>query len=142
MIIDKKSRVPDVSGVHEQIGARGETRERICQQDITLRGELMDRSSRLPLSDDIEALRRRDRQAWEALYDAQWVPLCAFIRAQLGDALVCTVQPEEVAQEVFCRAYSEITRFRGEARLETWLRSIALHAVMAGVREPHTERRP
>jgi DNA-directed RNA polymerase specialized sigma24 family protein len=91
---------------------------------------------------DIEALRRRDRQAWEYLYEAQWGPLCAFSRAQLAKHHPCEIAPEEIVQEVFCRAYSEIKRFRGEARLETWLRSIALRVVTAEGWEHHPERRP
>ena len=47
---------------------------------------------------------------------------------------------EDLAQEVFCRAYAGIDRFRGEARLGTWLRSIAHHIIVdtaraAGVRQ-------
>jgi RNA polymerase sigma-70 factor (ECF subfamily) len=35
---------------------------------------------------------------------------------------------------VFCRAYAGIERFRGEARLGTWLRSIAQHAIVDAAR--------
>jgi RNA polymerase sigma factor (sigma-70 family) len=102
----------------------------------------MDQGSRLSATENLEALRRHDRRAWEDLYNAQWEPLCAFIRVQLGESLASRFDPEDVAQEVFCRAYSSIARFRGEARLETWLRSIARHTIIAIVREPSFERQP
>ena len=102
----------------------------------------MDQGSRFNATEILEALRQHDRRTWEDLYNAQWEPLCAFIRVQLGEALACKVDPEDVAQEVFCRAYSSITRFRGEARLETWLRSIAQHTIIAIVRELSFERQP
>jgi RNA polymerase sigma factor (sigma-70 family) len=102
----------------------------------------MDQGSRFNATEILQALRQHDRRTWEDLYNAQWEPLCAFIRGQLGEALAGGVDPEDVAQEVFCRAYSSITRFRGEARLETWLRSIARHTIIAIAREPSFERQP
>ncbi|HEX2277662.1 MAG TPA: sigma factor [Gammaproteobacteria bacterium] len=102
----------------------------------------MDHGSRFNATEILEALRQHDRRTWEDLYNAQWEPLCAFIRVHLGEALACRVDPEDIAQEVFCRAYSSITRFRGEARLETWLRSIAHHTITAIVRERSLERQP
>lgn len=48
---------------------------------------------------------------------------------------------EDVAQEVLCRAYTGITRFRGEALLETWLQSIAQHAIIDAARPAERERR-
>lgn len=87
-------------------------------------------------------MRQHDRRTWDDLYNVQWEPLCAFIRVQPGEALACRVDPEDVTQEVFCRAYSGITRFRGEARLETWLRSTAQHTIIAFVREPSFVRQP
>ncbi len=102
----------------------------------------MDHGSRFNATEILEALRQHDRRTWEDLYNAQWEPLCAFIRVQLGESLACRVDPEDVAREVFCHAYSGITRFRGEARLETWLRSIARHTIIAIVREPSFERQP
>jgi DNA-directed RNA polymerase specialized sigma24 family protein len=102
----------------------------------------MDQGSRFNATEILEALRQHDRRTWEDLYNSQWEPLCAFIRGQLGEDLACAVDPQDVAQEVFCRAYSGIARFRGEARLETWLRSIAQHTIMDIIREPSSERRP
>ena len=102
----------------------------------------MDQGSRFNTTEILEALRQHDRRTWEDLYNAQWEPLCAFIRVHMGEALACRVDPEDVAQEVFCRAYSGITRFRGEAQLETWLRSIAYHAIIAIAREPTLDGQP
>ena len=102
----------------------------------------MDQESCFNAAEILEALHAHDRRTWDDLYNMAWEPLRAFIRAQLGEALASRVDPEDVAQEVFCRAYSGITRFRGDARPETWLRSIAHQTTMAIVREPNFERQP
>ena len=48
---------------------------------------------------------------------------------------------EDLAQEVLCRAYTGISRFRGEALLETWLLSIAHYAIIDAARAAGRERR-
>jgi hypothetical protein len=66
---------------------------------------MMDQGGRSNTAEILEALRRHDRRTWEDLYNSQWWPLCAFIRVQLGEALTCAIDPQDVAQGVFCRAY-------------------------------------
>jgi DNA-directed RNA polymerase specialized sigma24 family protein len=102
----------------------------------------MNQGSRFNATETLQALRQHDRRTWENPYNAEWEPLCAYIRMQLGEALTCGIDPEDVAQEVFCCAYSNITHFRGEAHLETWLRSIARHIIIAIVQEPNFKRQP
>jgi RNA polymerase sigma factor (sigma-70 family) len=100
----------------------------------------MPQRSRFNTPEFLEALRRRDPDAWRAFYEAQWRPLCAFIRARLSQSPNGHADSEELAQEVLCRAYMGITRFRGEAQLETWLQTIAQYAIIDAVRAARRER--
>src|SRR5687768_13862007 len=90
--------------------------------------------SRFNTPELLDGLRRGDRQVWEAFYKEQWEPLCRFIQARLPDNADSQVDSEDLAQEVLCRAYTGISRFRGEANLGTWLRSIAQHIIVDMVR--------
>jgi RNA polymerase sigma-70 factor (ECF subfamily) len=101
----------------------------------------MPERSRLNAPELLEALRNRDPEAWIALYEEQWRPLCAFIRARLAHSLNGQADSEELAQEVLCRAYTSIIHFRGEAQIETWLRTIAQYAIIDAIRGAQRERR-
>jgi RNA polymerase sigma-70 factor (ECF subfamily) len=94
----------------------------------------MQEQSRFNTPELLDSLRRRDRQVWEAFYKEQWEPLCRFIRARLPDNANTQVDSEDLAQEALCRAYTGISRFRGEASLGTWLKSIAQHVIVDMVR--------
>src|SRR5262245_54256963 len=78
----------------------------------------------------IHGLRERDCRVWESVYEEQWGPLCRFIQARLDDHTNSQVDSEDLAQEVLCRAYMGIGRFRGDAHLGTWLRGIAQHVIL------------
>jgi RNA polymerase sigma-70 factor, ECF subfamily len=82
----------------------------------------------------LDGLCRGDRQVWEAFYHEQWEPLCRFIQARLPDKANSQADSEDLAQEVLCSAYTSISRFRGEASLWTWLRSIAQHLIVDTMR--------
>jgi RNA polymerase sigma factor (sigma-70 family) len=94
----------------------------------------MPQPSRFNTPDLLDGLRKRDPQVWEAFYGEQWDPLCRFIRAHLPNSANSDVDSEDLAQEVLCRAYTGIIHFRGEAYLETWLKSIAQHVIIDMVR--------
>ena len=94
----------------------------------------MQDQSRFNTPELLEALRRRERQVWEAFYEEHWEPLCRFIQARLPDNANGQADSEDLAQEVLCRAYAGICRFRGEASLWTWLRSIAQHVIVDTMR--------
>src|SRR5919106_2894637 len=94
----------------------------------------MQEPSRFNTPELLDGLRRGDRQVWEAFYHEQWDPLCRFIQARLPDKANSQADSEDLAQEVFCRAYTGICRFRGEASLWTWLRSIAQHVIVDTMR--------
>lgn len=95
---------------------------------------MMDQISKFDTPEILALLRRRDRQVWEDLYESQWDQLCAFIRARLRHSPNGQVDAEEIAQEVFVRAYRGIAHFRGEALLATWLKSIAHHTIVDTIR--------
>ena len=97
--------------------------------------------SRFNTPELLEGLRRHDRQVWKAFYEEQWEPLCRFIQARLHDRANSQADSEDLAQEVFCRAYAGIGRFRAEARLGTWLRSIAHHVIVDTARAASVRQR-
>jgi|Tabmets5t2r1_1033131.scaffolds.fasta_scaffold87278_1 RNA polymerase sigma-70 factor (ECF subfamily) len=100
----------------------------------------MQEPSRFNTPELLDGLRRGDRQVWEAFYHEQWEPLCRFIQARLPDKANSQADSEDLAQEVFCRAYTGISRFRGEASLRTWLRSIAQHVIVDAMRTDSLRR--
>jgi RNA polymerase sigma factor (sigma-70 family) len=100
----------------------------------------MPQRSRFNTPTFLEALRHRDHDAWRAFYEEQWRPLCAFIRARLPHSPNRHADSEELAQEVLCRAYTSIVRFRGEAQIETWLQTIAQYAIIDAVQAARRER--
>jgi RNA polymerase sigma-70 factor (ECF subfamily) len=59
----------------------------------------------------------------------------------LVDHAIRHVDSEDLAQEVLCRAYMGINRFRGDANLGTWLRGIAQHVILDAVRTANLRRR-
>jgi len=69
----------------------------------------------------VDRLRRGDPRAFEAL-------VIAYQHRVFGVALRMLrnrAEAEEVAQEVFLRVHRAIDEFRGEAKLSTWLYTIA-----------------
>ena len=101
----------------------------------------MPKPSRFNTPEFLEGLRRCDRQVWEAFYEEQWEPLCRFIQARLHNDANSRADSEDVAQEVFCSVYMGIDRFRGEAMLGTWLRSIAQHVMVDSARAASLRQR-
>src|SRR5262245_38435529 len=65
--------------------------------------------------------RRGDRLAWRALYDRYAPTVYRFLGA-LG---VPPGEREDACQDVFIAVYKSLGRFRGEARLSTWIYRIA-----------------
>ncbi len=62
----------------------------------------------------------RDDQAFAELVDRHQRAICRYVRQIVGDA-----DSEDLAQDVFLRAYQALPRFRGEASFRTWLYRIA-----------------
>jgi RNA polymerase sigma-70 factor (ECF subfamily) len=75
--------------------------------------------------------RRGDGSAWRLLYD-RYAPIVHRFLAAFG---VPPDEREDACQEVFVAVYRSLGRFRGEARLSTWIYRIAArHAARAGRR--------
>jgi RNA polymerase sigma-70 factor (ECF subfamily) len=74
-----------------------------------------------------EALVRRaragDRPAFSLLVDRYQAPVYRVVRGILADPAEC----EDVTQEVFLKAFANLSRFRGDARFFTWLYRIAVN---------------
>ena len=81
--------------------------------------------------DMVVRCRRGDGTAWRSLYD-RYAPVVHRFLAAFG---VPTEEREDACQEVFVAVYRSLGRFRGEARLSTWIYRIAArHAARAGRR--------
>jgi RNA polymerase sigma-70 factor, ECF subfamily len=65
--------------------------------------------------------RRGDHTAWRALYDRHAPTVYRFLAA-LG---IPPGEREDACQDVFVAVYRSLARFRGEARLSTWIYRIA-----------------
>lgn len=76
-------------------------------------------------ADWIERCRSGNREAFRPLYDAYKDRVYSFALYTLnGDAATA----EDVAQEVFVRAFQNIARFRREAEFKTWLYRMTANA--------------
>lgn len=76
------------------------------------------------LTADIEMVarcRRGDGVAWRGLYD-RYAPIVYRFLSAFG---VPNEEREDACQEVFVAVYRSLARFRGEARLSTWIYRIA-----------------
>lgn len=65
--------------------------------------------------------RRGDSAAWRGLYD-RYAPIVHRFLSAFG---VPREEREDACQEVFVAVYRSLSRFRGEARLSTWIYRIA-----------------
>ncbi len=76
------------------------------------------------LTADLEMVsrcRRGDSSAWRVLYD-RYAPIVYRFLSAFG---VPSEEREDACQEVFVAVYRSLARFRGEARLSTWIYRIA-----------------
>ena len=77
-------------------------------------------------SEDAALIRRLldgDAKAFEILMESYYVRIGRLASHILGDSLAA----EDIAQEVFLRAYQGLSRFRGDASLLTWLSRITVN---------------
>jgi RNA polymerase sigma-70 factor (ECF subfamily) len=90
--------------------------------------------------DAVEACRRGEREAFDRLvlrYQREVYRLCYRFVNNHEDA-------NDLAQEVFLRAWRAIARFRGESSFSTWLYRIAVNACLnfRALRRPSTQELP
>jgi RNA polymerase sigma-70 factor (ECF subfamily) len=90
---------------------------------------------RAPATDLIAACRRGDRSALDAVFREHADGLERFLSRLVGPS----ADLEDLLQETFAAAINAFPRFRGEASVKTWLRSIAVHVAHSHLRKP---RRP
>jgi RNA polymerase sigma-70 factor (ECF subfamily) len=79
----------------------------------------------------IRAVNSGDTEAFAELVNRHKERVYAMLVRLTGDS----GDAEELAQEVFVRAYRGLGRFRGEARFGTWIIQIAIHLARDRVRE-------
>lgn len=87
-------------------------------------------------ADQIEACRRGDRSALEAVFRAHAPGLARLLRRMVGP----TTDVEDLLQETFANAIPAFTTFRGEASIKTWLHRIAIHVAHNHLRRPRHRR--
>jgi RNA polymerase sigma-70 factor (ECF subfamily) len=87
-------------------------------------------------ADQLEACRRGDRSALEAVFRAHAAHLARLLRRMVGP----TADVEDLLQETFANAIPAFATFRGEASIKTWLHRIAIHVAHAHLRRPRHRR--
>jgi RNA polymerase sigma-70 factor (ECF subfamily) len=86
-----------------------------------------------PILDEVELVtrcRRGERVAFEQLYRAHRRHVAANLYRVLGDR----TELDDLVQEVFVIAFRGMERFRGEAKLSTWLYRIAVNVALGRLR--------
>jgi RNA polymerase sigma-70 factor (ECF subfamily) len=73
----------------------------------------------------VDAAAAGDREAFDELVRRHQSAIVGLARSLTGGS----VDAEDVAQEVFVRAWRSIARFRGDSAFRTWLHRIALNVV-------------
>jgi RNA polymerase sigma-70 factor, ECF subfamily len=75
---------------------------------------------------DVKSAASGDRQAFERLYRAHANRVFSVCARMVGDRL----QAEELTQDVFVRAWSKLSQFRGESAFTTWLHRLTVNVVL------------
>lgn len=86
-----------------------------------------------PCAEEVELLRRcreGDRTAFETLYREHRALVAANLQRVLGDRS----ELDDLVQEVFVIAFRGLGRFRGEAKLSTWLYRICVNVALGRLR--------
>jgi RNA polymerase sigma-70 factor, ECF subfamily len=87
-------------------------------------------------SEQIEACRRGDRAALEAVFRAHAEGLARLLTRIVGPS----VEVEDLLQDTFANAITAFRTFRGEASIKTWLYRIAIHVAHQHLRRPRHRR--
>ena len=87
-------------------------------------------------ADQLDACRRGDRSALEAVFRAHAPGLTRLLRRMVGP----TTDVEDLLQDTFANAIPAFKTFRGEASIKTWLHRIAIHVAHNHLRRPRHRR--
>jgi RNA polymerase sigma-70 factor (ECF subfamily) len=85
----------------------------------------------------LEAVRNRDQDAFRALFDRYAARVSAFVRGRVGDVWLS----EEIVTDVFFEVWRGAERFRGDARVSSWLFGIAHFKCLVALRERRAAKR-
>ena len=87
-------------------------------------------------ADCIARARRADVSAFEALYRAHVDRVYGLCLRMTGNAS----EAEDCTQEAFIQAWRQLSNFRGDSSLSTWLHRIAVNAVLGRMRKSRREQ--
>jgi RNA polymerase sigma-70 factor (ECF subfamily) len=87
----------------------------------------------------VDAVGRRDQEAFESLVKRYQSPLLNFITRYVGDRRIA----EDLTQEVFLRIYRAAPRFQAKTKVSTWIFRIAYNQALTeiGRRRRHEDLR-
>jgi RNA polymerase sigma-70 factor (ECF subfamily) len=88
------------------------------------------------LAERIDACRRGDRAALEAVFRAHAEGLARLLTRIVGPS----IEVEDLLQDTFAAAITAFRTFRGEASIKTWLHRIAIHVAHQHLRRPRHRR--
>ncbi len=80
---------------------------------------------------------RGDQRAWEELYSAHAPVVARFLTRIMGPGSAV----EDLVQQVFVELFSGLARFRGDAKLSTWLYGVARNVALRHIRTEKRRRR-
>jgi RNA polymerase sigma-70 factor (ECF subfamily) len=102
-------------------------------EDESLKGRIVERKESLAgLSDEVlvERCKARDHEAFTELVDRYKHKVHWLVRRMIGAG-----DAEDLAQEVFLRAYQALPGFRGDSKFGTWLFRIARNLCLSELRK-------
>src|SRR5438045_9685714 len=100
----------------------------------TLRRDL-DQTGRDAETADAALAASGDGRAFERLYRAHVARVHSLVRRMIGPD-----HADDIAQDVFVRAWTKLATFRGEAAFGTWLHRLAVNVILARRTTLSTER--
>jgi RNA polymerase sigma-70 factor (ECF subfamily) len=86
--------------------------------------------------DLVERFRRGDQGAFDELVGKHYQRVCNILSHTLG----ASPNIEDLAQEVFIKAYYSLRRYRGESALSTWLHRITVNVALDELRRGKRRR--
>ena len=86
----------------------------------------------------LDAIARRDRRAFSALYRRYHPRLCGYLHRMLGNAAVA----EEVLDDVMFIVWTDARKFRGDSAVSSWIFGIAYRKAMTAARKERRHETP